>query len=231
MKNKRSFWTICCVALVVAIAVVGIWIWRDESRTAKQKYADGVEQIDLNTIYLEESGVEVEFAEVILGRQEETRKLIVSTQEATVSMMLTDRIINKLDFDFLKKTQNVSYTGCGFFVVDLDRFTRDSVVEDHENKIITIRIPHAYLQAIEIDPNKIMIDEVKEGLLARGDIELSIKDYNYIEKELRTKLETKFNTVVNGQTADDTALRMVKEVYEPVIKAIDRSYSVRVEFE
>ncbi|MBR2132118.1 MAG: hypothetical protein IJ955_06200, partial [Oscillospiraceae bacterium] len=109
--------------------------------------------------------------------------------------------------------------------------TSDHIIEDHDKKTITIRIGHAYLQTIEIDPNNIMIDDVKEGLLARGDIELSVADYNRIEKELRSRLETKFNTAANGQAADDIAIKMVKEVYEPIVKAVDRRYSVIVEFQ
>ena len=87
------------------------------------------------------------------------------------------------------------------------------------------------MQAIDINPDNIIIDEVKKGLLTWGDIELTVKDYNVIEKELRSRLEDKFNTVENGQEADEIALRMVKEVYEPVVKAIDKDYSVVVEFE
>ena len=93
-----------------------------------------------------------------------------------------------------------------------------------------ILIDHAYLQAIEIDPNNIIIDEVKEGLLARGDIELTVRDYNVIAKDLRTRLEKKFNTAANGQKADGLALKMVKEIYEPIVKAIDRRYDVIVQF-
>ena len=93
-----------------------------------------------------------------------------------------------------------------------------------------ILIDLAYLQAIEIDPNNIIIDEVKEGLLARGDIELTVRDYNVIAKDLRTRLEEKFNTASNGQKADDLALKMVKEIYEPIVKAIDRRYDVIVQF-
>ena len=192
--------------------------------------SDNIEQIDLDTIYLKNSGVEVNFSEVILSDHNEMRKLIVSTQQGTVSTELTDRLIRQLDFDFLKKTQTVSYTGTGYFVVDLDNLTAANVVEDKEKKTIRILIDHAYLQAIEIDPNNIIIDEVKEGLLARGDIELTVRDYNVIAKELRTRLEEKFDTVANGQKADDLALKMVKEVYEPIVKAIDRRYDVIVQF-
>ena len=228
---RRKVLGIFCVILLVAIIGILIWSRNNTVTVFSELYNDGVEQIDINTIYLESSGVEVDFAEVLLGSQEETRKLIVSTQEATVSTELSDKVIQKLDFDILKKTQKVSYTGTGYFVVDLDDLTRENIEQDKENKVITIKIGHAYLQAIEIDPDKIIVDEVKKGLLAWGDLELTVKDYNVIEKELRNRLETEFNTAENGQKADETALRMVKEVYEPVIKAIDNSYDVVVEFE
>lgn len=228
---KKKVLGISCGILLIAI--IGILIWsRNEAVTVfNGNYNDGVEQIDLDTIYLEDSGVEVDFTEVLLSKQEETRKLIVSTQEATVSTELSDKLFKNIDFDFLKKTQKVSYAGTGYFVVDLDNLTKENIVQDTENKVITLKIGHAYLQAIEIDPDKIIVDEVKKGLLAWGDLELTVKDYNVIEKELRGKLEAKFNTAENGQEADEIALRMVKEVYEPIVKAIDKDYSIVVEFE
>lgn len=228
---RRTVLNTACVVLTVLIVAVVIWGRNNKIPVFREAYDDDVEQIDLDIIYLENSGVEVSFSEVLLGKQEETRKLIVSTQEATVSTELSDRLIQKLDFDFLKKTQKVSYTGTGYFVVDLDNLTAEDIIEDKEKRIITIKIGHAYLQAIEIDPDRIIIDEVKEGLLVRGDIELTVKDLNTIEKELRNRLETKFNTAENGQEADDLALKMVREVYEPVVRAIDGRYSVVVEFE
>lgn len=221
---------ITCVFLFFAICATLIWGHFNEKQLFHTTYSDGIEQIDINSIYLNNSGIQVDFSDVIIGTQEETRKLIVSTQEATVSTELTDKLIKSFDFNFLKKTQKVSYTGKGYFVVDLDTLTKDNIIQDKSKKTITIQIDHAYLQAIEIDPNKIIIDEVKEGLLARGDIELTVKDYNAIEKELRNRLEAKFNTAENGQNADTIALRMVKGVYEPIIKAIDSAYTLHVEF-
>ncbi len=230
MKDKNKVLTITCYVLGLAIVTMLIWGLVNEKSVFKDTYADGIEQIDLDTIYLHGSKIEVDFSEVIIGTQEETRKLIVSTQEATVSTELTSELIRQLDFDFLKKTQKVSYTGKGYFVVDLDNLTKDSIIQDKKAKTITIKIDHAYLQAIEIDPEKIIIDEVKEGLLARGDIKLTVKDYNAIEKDLRNRMEEKFDTAENGQKADAIALEMVKDVYEPVVKAIDSSYNLHVEF-
>lgn len=230
LKDKQKRTNLLIWALVAAIGVVVIWGCKHGANPLHMNVSDNIEQIDLDTIYLKNSGVEVNFSEVILSDHNEMRKLIVSTQRGTVSTELTDRLIKQLDFDFLKKTQSISYTGTGYFVVDLDNLTADNVIEDKDKKTVTIKIGHAYLQAIEIDPNDIIIDEVKEGLLARGDIELTVADYNAIENDLRSRLEAKFDTVANGQAADDLAIRMVKEVYEPIVKAIDRRYDVIVAF-
>lgn len=230
MRDRNKVLTITCYVLGIAIVAMLLWGLVNEKKVFKDTYSDGIEQIDLDTIYLHGSKAEVDFSEILIGTQEETRKLIVSTQEATVSTELTSELIRRLDFDFLKKTQKVSYTGKGYFVVDLDKLTKNNIIQDKQKKTITIKINHAYLQAIEIDPEKIIIDEVKEGLLARGDIKLTVQDYNAIEKELRNRMEEKFDTAENGQKADAIALQMVKEVYEPVVKAIDSSYELYVKF-
>ena len=227
---KKTMLKITCIVLFFAICAILIWAYFQPKAVFKQAYSDGIKQIDIDSIQLMGSGVQVDFSEVIIGKQEESRKLIVSTQEATVSVELTEKLIKQINFKFLEKTQKVSYTGKGYFVVDLDNLRKENIKEDKEKKTITIQIGHAYLQAIEIDPNNIIIDEVKEGLLARGDIELTVKDYNTIEKEIKKRLEEKFNTAENGQAADTIALQMVKEVYEPLIKAINSSYDVYVEF-
>lgn len=228
MKDKIL--NILCVILVFAIAATLVWGIFCKKEDTKKTYSDGIEQLDLDRIVLEDSGVEVDFSEIIIGKQEETRKLIVSTQEATVSLDLTEKFMKKYDIKIFEKTQKVSYTGKGYFVVDLDHMTRDSVIEDKKNKIITIKIDHAYLETIVIDPDQMTIGDVEKGWFARGDLEMTMQDYNTLEKQLKEKMEKKFDTAENGQAADAIALKMVQEVYEPIIKAIDASYDVQVEF-
>lgn len=230
MKNNQKELNMIVGILAALVLAVIIWGYTHSFDSVHTQVSDGIEQIDLDTVYLKSSGVEVSFSDVILSHQNETRKLIVNTQSGTVTTKLTDRLINQLDFDFMKKTQNVSYTGTGYFVVDLDNLTSDNVIEDSDKKTITIKIDHAYLQAIDIDPNNIIVEDVKESLLAWGDIKLTVADCNAIERELRSRLEEKFNTAANGQAADDLAIKMVKEVYEPIVKAIDRRYDVIVQF-
>nr|WP_325211236.1 DUF4230 domain-containing protein [uncultured Oscillibacter sp.] len=231
MKNRQKLLNITAGVLAALLAAVVIWGCAHGAGPSRMGVSDGIEPVDLDTIYLRSSGVEVNFSDVILSGQNETRKLIVSEQSGTVSTKLTDRLIKQLDFDFLKKTQNVSYTGTGYFVVDLDNLTAANVIEDKDAKTVTIRIGPAYLQAIEIDPDNIIVDAVEESLLARGDIELTLADYKAIERDLRSRLEEIFDTAANGQAANELAVKMVKAVYEPVVKAVDRRYNVIVQFQ
>ena len=230
MKNSQKLLNITAGVLAALVAAVIIWGCVHGVDPLHMQVSDGIEPVDLDTIYFPSSGVEVNFSDVILSSQNETRKLIVSTQSGTVSTQLTDRLIKQLDFDFMKKTQNVSYTGTGYFVVDLDNLTAANVITDRDKRTVTIRIGHAYLQAVEIDPSDIIVDDVQESLLAWGDIKLSVADYKAIEQDLRSRFEEKFDTASNGQAADELALKMVKEVYEPIVKAVDQRYSVVVQF-
>lgn len=227
---KRVLLNALCAILLLGIFICIIWGVANKDKDPQSSIEDGVVQVDLNSIFLEGSGVEVNFADVLLSSHNETRQLIVSEQTGTVRTMLTDRLIKKLDFDFLKKTQNVSYTGTGYFVVDLDKLTAEDIDYDKKAKRLTIRVDHSYLKAIEINPDNIIIDEVNEGLLARGDIELTVSDYRAIESELRDRMMSKFSVASNVQKADDAALRMVKEVFDPVIHAIDRDVELVIKF-
>ena len=227
---KKKLWNILCIVVLAAIVIITLWGVIHKKNQAKDDFSDGLEKLEADVIYLEGSRIEVSFSDVILSNQNETRKLIVSEQEGTVSTMLTSRLIQQIDFDFMKKTQTISYTGKGYFVVDLSHLTKDDVIEDKEHKTIRILIDHAYLETVDINPDDIIIDEVKESLLARGKMKLTVAEYNEIERQLRQKLELQFNTPENAQEADDIALKMVKELYETVIKAIDPTYQVVVGF-
>lgn len=227
-KDKRLI--ILCV--ILALACVGTlpygYFYRQNH--AVETFKDGVELIDVNKIYLMDSDVTVTFSEVIIGKHEEVRKLIVSTKEATVSTELSESLIKILGLEIGTKKQRVSYKGEGLFVVNLDGLAKDDIIQNRKNKTITMLIDHAYLQTVEINPNNVIIDEVQESLLARGDIKLTVRDYNAIEKELITRMTEKLNVAENAQEADVLALRMVKEIYEPLIKAIDSRYELVVEF-
>lgn len=227
---KKIVLNIIIVLLIVSSVICIVIGIRLSEQDKNVDVFDTTELVDVNTIKLKDSKVKVSFSDVILSNHRESRKLIVSEQKATVETEMSSQLIEKIDFDFLKKTQTVSYTGTGYFVVDLDKITAKDIIDDVDNKTLTIKIQHSYLETISINPEEIKIGKTQNGLLAQGKLKLTVNDYNDIEKELKRRLENKFNTVDNGQKADSIALTSVKEIYEPVVKAVNKDYSVKVEF-
>lgn len=229
MKQKVLNFAVILVAVLIVIFVV--WgISHKKEKTQKQEMTSeelaNIEELE----FADAPKVKAKFSDVILGPKQEVRKLVVLERAATVETELTKKMIEILDIPAFEKSQKVSYTGLGRYLVNLDDLEESSVVDDEENKILTIKIGHAYLESVEIDPYKIKADEVEEGFFARGNIKLSVEDYNTIEKTIKSKMEEKLKTAQLGQEADEVALKMVKEIYEPVIKAIDEEYEVRIEF-
>ncbi len=232
MKKSFSHYPILLLLInaLLLVAAVFFFVHGVQKSENASSYDDGLTQIDPNTIHLTDSHVTVSFSDVILAKQNETRKLIVSTQEATVSASLENNLIEALDLDILKKNQTITYTGKGYFVVDLSTISTQDIITDDHAETITILIDHAYLEDVDVDPNRMTIGETKESLLNRGAIKMTVRELNDIEKQIRSRLETAFNTAENGQLADDNALKMVKEVYEPVIKAVDDRYTLQISF-
>ncbi len=230
MNNKNLLLSTLVWILAAGLLVTVILGLVTHTSPSQPQIDDGIVPIDLDTISLQGSDVEVNFADILLSKHGETRKLIVDEQKATVKITLTDRLIEKIDADFMKKTQTVSYTGTGYFVVDLDQLTKANIIQDKDAKTLTIKIGHAYLEHIAIHPEDVIIDEVQQSLLAWGKIELTVSDFNTIEKELLAEIGKELNTEKNIQKADMLALEMVKAIYEPIVKAIDPRYEVLVTF-
>ena len=219
------------IVLLIILTIATIVIFKDNKSGITSGYDDGIEQVDPNTIILSDSGVRVSFSDVILSKPEETRKLVVYEQEGSVSYKIEDRTLDFLDWEPAKKYQTVKYTGKGSFVVELDQLTQENIIDDKENKILTIKIPHPHLDTIEIDPANVEIGSQSSGFFTIGDIKLTVSDYNTIEKELRKRLKDKFDISSNGQEADDLAKKAVYEIYNPVVQAVDSDYELVIDFQ
>lgn len=229
MKQKALNIAIIVVSILIVIFVIwGVCHKREKTKSTEMTYEELANIDELE--FADNPKVRVKFSDVILGPKQEVRKLVVLERAATVETELSSKLIEILDIPAFEKSQKVTYTGLGRYLVNLDDLDESSVVDDAENKILTIKIGHAYLESVEIDPYKIKADEVEEGFFARGNIKISVEDYNTIEKTIKAKMETKLKTAKLGQEADEVALKMVKEIYEPVVKAIDEEYEVKVEF-
>ena len=101
---------------------------------------------------------------------------------------------------------------------------------DEDSQTITIEIPHASMEPLEIDPTRFTCEEVENGLLAFGDLKFTPQEFNDLQTTCKLKLEKEINTEANRNAADERAVEEMMKIYEPIVKTVDDDYSVEITF-
>lgn len=169
-----------------------------------------------------------EFSQPILEEFGQESKLVVSEVDAEVSVELKQTGL--FDIGVLNKSQDVTYRGTCRFYVDLSALGQRSIRLDDQNAVITIEIPHTKLEEIEIDPDRFTFGETEKGLLAFGDLRFTAREYNDLEVACKQKIRSAVSVEENYQKADEMAVAEMKKIYEPIVKAVDSTYRVEIEF-
>lgn len=169
-----------------------------------------------------------DFEEAVLGDSEKLKKLEVYKQEVSDVSTITDTGL--LNWGIFTKNQLITYNGTAIYTVDLSSLKSSDLKFDEENKIITLRIPHAVQEEINIPEDRIMFSDTSKGLLAFGDIKLTPQQNAEVQANARAKMEEKLLADNVLETADRFAKLAVWEMYSPIIKGVAKDYSLEVEF-
>ena len=168
---------------LLAIVVLGMPIyikyaisqgWSDFTKDLKNQIGFEAEA-NSHDLVLENNGVRgytaADFAEAVLGKTSQQRKLEVYTAEVSDAATLTETGFANLSF--LSKSQLITYHGTATYTVDLSNLNENSVIFDETHKTITLLIPHAQCEPINIPSDRIEFGDLEKGWLAFGDIKLS----------------------------------------------------------
>lgn len=214
------------IILIIIVVVIGIVINKKSSETvdstaSEDKYID-------DYIYQLNEKIIVDFYTPILENFSKESQLIVSSADASIDLNLKQPGV--IDIALLNKSQKITYKGTGRFYIDMSQLSEESISVDDDNKTITISIPHTQLLPIEIDPDKFESEDAKKGFLAFGDLKFTPQEFNELETECVTKITKIIDTKENRLKADENAIEEITKIYEPIVKSVDDSYSVCVEF-
>lgn len=96
--------------------------------------------------------------------------------------------------------------------------------------MITLKIPHAVQEEINIPEDEIQFGDTTKGLLAFGDIKMTAEQAAQIQAEARKKMQKKLDEDNVAAIADRFAKLSVWELYNPIIKGVAKEYSLEVVF-
>ena len=185
-----------------------------------------------NDLVLDNQGIfgytAANFQEAILGDSEKLKKLEVFQQEVSDVSTITET--GFINWGIFTKNQLITYNGTAVYTVDLSTLTENDITINEEEKIITLLIPHAQQEEINIPEDKIQFGATDGGLLAFGDIKMTAEQASQVQAGAREKMMAKLQEDNVQETADRFAKLTVWEMYSPIIKGVARDYSLEVEF-
>jgi len=169
-----------------------------------------------------------DFAEAVLGEESKLCKIEVLQQEVSDVATLIDTGLG--NWKMFSKTQLITYHGTAIYTVDLSKLAKSDFVLDEDNKEITVYIPHAQLEPINIQSDQIEFGDVSKGLLAFGDIDITPEQMAEVQSTAQDKMVEKLKELQIINDADRFAKMVVWEMYQPIINSVEKGYSLKVEF-
>lgn len=218
------------VLVVIIVVILGVVVYGIRHKDDILHYASSnvVISEDEDEIYFVEEHTVADFSDAIVAESVKDSELIVTTVDVKIPVDI--KKTGAFDLSIFEKNQRILYKGVGRFVLDLSQFTEKNVTLDNDEMTITIEIPHPQMMHVEIKPNEFEFEDTKKGLLAFGELKFTPSEYNEILTTCKTKMEQQVDTKANRLAADESAIENMMKIYEPLVKAVDDEYDLKVQF-
>ena len=188
-----------------------------------------VEDHDLTLINHRIFGYKVaDFADAILGDEEQLKKLEVYSREVSDVATLTQAGL--FNIKAFSKYQVITYNGKAVYTVDLSGLTADDITLDEETKTVTMKVPAPVLEPINIPSESIQFGEVEKQAFAFGDIKLTPEQQAEVETQAKERMLKKLEEENVIEDAKKAAEHSIWEIFQPMISNLSSKYSLKVEF-
>ena len=172
-----------------------------------------VENHDLTLINHRIFGFKVaDFAEAVLGDEEQLKKLEVYSREVSDVATLTQAGLFKIKA--FSKYQVITYNGKAVYTVDLSG----------------LKVPAPMLEPINIPSENIQFGEVEKEAFAFGNIKLTPEQQAEVETQAKERMLQKLEDENVIEDARKAAEHSIWEIFQPVISNLSSRYSLKVEF-
>ena len=170
----------------------------------------------------------LDFQDAILGEASKKQELIVMEQPVKVSTTVTKSGLGNLEI--FSKVKNIAYNGTGVYTVDMSKINKDHIDVDLDNKKVTVYIPHAILQYVNLDLENVEFEDTEKGLLAFGDLALTTEQVNEIEQSVKNSMHEELDTKELYEKADEFAKMSTWQMFQPLVSAVSSEFIVDMEF-
>ena len=171
-----------------------------------------------------------DFADAVLGKKQELKKLEVYSREVSDVATLTEAGLFRIKA--FSKYQYITYNGTAIYTVDLSGLSKDNISLDEEKKIVTLTVPDVVLEPINIPSEQIEFGDVeKNTVFAFGDIKLTPENQAKVETEAKDKMLKKLEEENVKADAAKAAEHSIWEIFQPIVSGVSPEYTLKIVFE
>ena len=169
-----------------------------------------------------------DFAEAVLGDEEQLKKLEVYSREVSDVSTLTQAGLFKIKA--FSKYQLITYNGKAIYTVDLSGLKADDITLDEETKTVTIKVPAPVREPINMPCENIQFGEVEKEAFAFGNIKLTPEQQAEVETQAKERMLQKLEDEKVIEDAKIAAEHSIWEIFQPVIANLSSRYKLKIEF-
>ena len=228
--DTRTLITLLLVLTLICVSIFLLRAGRREERTFQDTLAGVIRQeMTDDRIVLEQKGLRrtvAEFQEpILLTCSKESRLIVHSAQLSEIISIASEGLGG---WAWTSAYQDIQYTGQAQYTVDLSRLTEADFAVNNELKTLTVRIPYAVLDPINIPAEQIRFRDVKKGWAAPKDIKLTAEENARLQVQVADKMKAKLIDENVIRDANENAKIVVTELLSATVRSIDPEYTVVV---
>lgn len=167
-----------------------------------------------------------DFKDPILLTHGKESRLIVHTAHLSETISIASEGLG--GWEWTSAYQDIVYEGDAQYTVDLSQLSEEDFIVNNEWKILTVRIPYAVLDPINLPADQIKFRDVKKGWAAPKDIKLTAEENAQLMIQVNNKMKAKLIDENIIALANENAKTVVADLLSATVHSIDPEFTVMV---
>lgn len=234
-RPVRPSWfkKVLCLVLIFAVIIAFIFIFRSAQKKDSEFHDTVAGEISRemeDNQWVINPGrthrTSAEFGDAVMEKHGKVTQLKVYTAHLSDSVSLSSEII--AGWKVTGTYQDITFEGDAQYTVDLSGLSRADFTVNNELNQVTVRIPYAVLEPINIPADKIKFHDVEKGWLAASEIKLTPEQNAQIMVEVGNRMKAMLIDEEVMALANESAKEAVAALLTTTVKAVDPAFSVTV---
>ncbi len=226
----RKVSTLVLVFLLIFVSILVIRSFPAKQGDFEDTVAGAIRQEMADNHIVLSSGISrrtvADFREPILLDHGSQSRLIVHTARLSETVSVASEGWG--GWEWTSAYQDIVYEGDVQYTVDLSRLSPGDFSVNNELKTLTVKIPYAVLDPINIPADQIKFRDVKKGWAAPKDIQMTAEENAQLLMQVSEKMKAKLIDENMMATANDSAKTVVADLLSATVRSIDPEFTVVV---